>query len=103
MGGEMSPESPDPKEPERSREIFREITGCDESISGINRLSRPLTKRVSGTDDIPGNVIGSIEDCMGNQVSLVISQDGCTKFLLIDDERHTQRGNNRKTALDLRA
>jgi len=36
-----------------------------------------LTKGVPGTRNIPGNVIGGIEDSMGSKVYLVISHDGC--------------------------
>ena len=35
-----------------------------------------LTEGVPGTHNIPGNIIGGIEDGMGNQVCLVISHDG---------------------------
>ena len=45
MRGEMSPGPPDPREPERSREIFREITGCNGSIFlASTRLSRHVNK-----------------------------------------------------------
>ena len=36
-----------------------------------------LTERVAGTYDIPAHIIGGIENGMGDQVKLVISQDGC--------------------------
>lgn len=36
-----------------------------------------LTERVAGTHDIPGHIIGGIENGMGDQVNLVISQDSC--------------------------